>query len=251
MAKDSSQLYKIRYLLPVFIILIGWEITARIVATPLFPPLTVVLEQFYLLVLQGILWQHFIASFSRVIIGFLCGSIAGLLMGILLGWNQIAEKAISPLISIIYPIPALGWLPLLMLWVGINEMLPILIIFICSFFPILYNTITGVKNVDKRYIKAARTLGVTDRQLLWEIVLPLALPNVFTGLKLEAGMAWRVLIAAEMVAIPTGIGVLLIKAESLIRVDIIMVCLIVLSIMCFLFEKTFQYLEAKFTCHWR
>jgi NitT/TauT family transport system permease protein len=137
-----------------------------------------------------------------------------------------------------------------MLWIGINEALPITIIFICSFFPVLYNTITGIKNVDKDYIKVSRTLGASDFKILTTVVIPLAVPNIFTGLRLEAGMAWRTVIAAEMVAIPTGIGALMIKAESLIRVDIIIVCLIVLSIMCLIFEKFFAFLENRITTKW-
>jgi len=252
MNKENLLLGKTMHFIPIFIFAAGWEILARLAGSPLFPPISAVLQEFYsLLVPNGMLVHHFTASLIRVITGFAMGSIAGLLVGILIGWNQIAERALSPLISILYPIPALGWLPLLMLWVGINEILPILIIFICSFFPILYNTVTGIKSVDVRFIKAARVLGASDSQILWRVILPLALPNIFTGLKLEAGMAWRVIVAAEMVAIPTGIGVLLMKAESIIRVDIIMVCLLILSLMCLSFEKFFHYLEAKFTHHWR
>jgi len=118
-------------------------------------------------------------------------------------------------------------------------MLPIAIIFICSFFPVLYNTITGIKTVPEDFIKVAKTLGASPIKILTTVILPLALPNIFTGLRLEAGMAWRVIIAAEMVAIPTGIGALLMRAESLIRVDIIIVCLMVLSVMCLSFEKFF------------
>jgi NitT/TauT family transport system permease protein len=168
-----------------------------------------------------------------------------------MGWNRVTDKALNPIISLIYPIPALGWLPLLMLWLGIGEILPITIIFICSFFPILYNTATGIKTVDKHYIQVAKSLGVSDGKILTTVVIPLALPNIFTGLKLESGMAWRVTIAAEMVAIPTGIGALMMKAESLMRIDIVIVCLIVLSLMCFLFERVFIFLEVKLTGRWR
>ena len=138
-----------------------------------------------------------------------------------------------------------------MLWIGINEMLPITLIFICAFFPVMFNTVTGIKNVDRNYIKAARSLGASDMKILFTVVMPLALPNIFTGLKLESGMAWRTIIAAEMVAIPTGIGALLMKAESLIRIDIIIVCLIVLAIMCLSFEKFFEWLENRITSNWR
>jgi NitT/TauT family transport system permease protein len=134
-----------------------------------------------------------------------------------------------------------------MLWIGVGESLPITIIFICSFFPILYNTVTGIRSVSSEIVSVARTLGASKRQILTTILLPLALSNIFTGLRLEAGMTWRVIIAAEMVAVPTGLGALLISSESLLRVDIIMVCLIVLSLMCLLFEKTLLFLERKIT----
>ena len=130
-------------------------------------------------------------------------------------------------------------------------MLPIMIIFICSFFPVLYNTVTGIKTVDRNLIKVAKTLGASERNILITIALPLALPNIFTGLRLEAGMVWRVIIAAEMVAIPTGIGALLMKAESLIRIDIVIVCLIVLAVMCLSFERFFLYMEQRLTGKWK
>jgi len=241
-------------LLPIAIFLALWEIVARLNLVPgqfSFPPFSTVVQEFYYLTVNGVLGSNFLSSLSRVLIGFTAGSIAGILMGMIMGWKDIAHKALNPIISILYPIPALGWLPLLMLWIGINEMLPITIIFICSFFPVCYNTVTGVRNVDKDYIQAARTLGASDIRILATVVMPLALPNIFTGLRLEAGMAWRVIIAAEMVAIPTGIGALMMKAESLMRIDIIIVCLIVLAVMCLSFERFFAFLEEKVTAKWR
>jgi NitT/TauT family transport system permease protein len=241
-------------LLPIAIFLAVWELVARLNLVPghlSFPPFSAVVMEFYNLAANGVLGDNFFASLTRVLIGFITGSIAGIAVGILMGWRENFNKALHPIISLFYPIPALGWLPLLMLWIGINEMLPIAIIFICSFFPVLYNTVTGIRSVDKDYIRVARTLGASDAKILATVAIPLALPNIFTGLRLEAGMAWRVIIAAEMVAIPTGIGALLMKAESLIRIDIIIVCLIVLAVMCLAFERFFQYMETRLTKRWR
>ena len=241
-------------LLPVAVFLAIWELVARLNLVPgefSFPPFSTVVVEFYHLAANGVLGDNFFASLFRVLIGFCAGTIAGLAVGMMMGWRDSLNKALHPIVSLLYPIPALGWLPLLMIWIGINELLPIAIIFICSFFPVLYNTVTGIRNVDKDYIRVARTLGASDFRILTTVVMPLALPNVFTGLRLEAGMAWRVIIAAEMVAIPTGIGALMMKAESLIRMDIIIVCLIVLAVMCLSFEKFFEYLEAKLTTRWR
>lgn len=241
-------------IVPIIVFLALWELTTRLDIFPgrfFLPPFSTVVVEFYNLSASGVLGENFLSSLLRVLIGLSAGSIAGIIVGVFMGWHDTMNKAFNPIISMLYPIPALGWLPLLMLWIGINEMLPITIIFICSFFPVLYNTITGIKNVDRDYIQVARTLKASDYKILTTVVIPLALPNIFTGLRLEAGMAWRVIIAAEMVAIPTGIGALMMRAESLIRIDIIIVCLIVLAVMCLTFEKFFAYLERKITDKWK
>ena len=240
--------------LPVAVFLVAWEVVARAGILPgrfFLPSFSEVMAEFYRLAVSGVLGKSFAASLGRVLIGFCAGSVAGIVVGTAMGWRKRIDNTLSPIISLFYPIPALGWIPLLMLWIGINEMLPITLIFICSFFPVLYNTVTGIKQVDPDYIRVARTLGASEGRILFSVVMPLALPNIFTGLRLEAGMAWRTVIAAEMVAIPTGIGALLMKAESLMRIDIIIVCLIVLAVMCLAFENLFAWLERRLTAGWR
>ena len=240
-------------ILPVIVFIVIWEGVAQLNMFPeyIFPSFSSVMKEFYHLTLNGVLLDNLLSSLFRVLVGFLLGSVAGIIMGILMGCREVIDKSLNPIFSLLYPIPVLGWAPLLMIWVGINELLPIALIFLCSFFPVLYNTITGIKNVDIGVIKAARTLGASDIKILTTVILPLAVPNIFTGLRLEAGMAWRVVIAAEMVAIPTGIGALLIRSESMLRVDVIIVCLMVLSLMCLLFERFFQFMEMKLTNVWR
>jgi len=253
MKNKTGRLQSVWGALPIALFVVVWEIVGRFNLFPgqfFFPPFSAVVKEFYHLTANGILGKNFLSSLTRVLIGLFSGSIAGIFVGVIMGWRNVVNKALNPIISLLYPIPALGWLPLLMLWIGINEMLPITIIFICSFFPVVYNTATGIRHVDRKYIQAAETLGASNMRILFKVVIPLALPNIFTGLRLEAGMSWRVLIAAEMVAIPTGIGALLMQAESLVRVDIIMVCLIVLSVMCLLFEKIFALAEKHMVGRW-
>ena len=240
-------------LVPILLFLLGWEIVGRFHVNHqnILPPFSTTLQEFWILLDNGVLGTNFLASFLRVGAGLIAGSIAGISLGIIMGWNRLVNRSLNPILSLFYPIPALGWLPLFMLWIGISELLPIAIVFMCSFFPILYNTITGVKGVDKGYVRAAQTLGASNLQILVTVVVPLALPNIFTGLKLEAGMCWRTIIAAEMIAIPTGLGALLMKAQSLIRVDIIIVVLVVLAVMSLSFERIFAMLEWRFTRRWR
>lgn len=245
-------LKKLWSIVPIAILLLAWEIVARLNLAPghfFLPPFTAVMQELFSLIFNGVLLNNLLRSLFRVLTGLFAGSAFGITVGILMGSSKVMDELLNPIISILYPIPAVGWLPLLMLWMGIGEMLPITIIFICSFFPTAYTTATGIKNVDKKFIKAAETMGASPMTILRTVVLPMALPTIFTGLRLEAGMAWRVIIAAEMVAIPTGLGALFMQAESLIRIDIILACLIVLSAMCLIFEKVFQCLESKL-CKW-
>jgi len=239
--------------IPIFLFLVCWEIISRANFVPsyLFPPFSEVLISFVRISLCGELPYNFLMSFFRVLVGFTLGTSAGILIGVIMGYNQVIEKALNPIFYILYPIPTLGWLPLLVIWIGINDLLPITLVFLCSFFPLLYNTMTGVKEVDPQLIKVAKTLGASDLQILMDIIFPLALPNIFTGLRLEAGMAWRTVLAAEMIAIPVGLGALAIKAQSLLLIDVIIDVLIVLSIICLLFEKIFEIIEKKITAAWR
>jgi NitT/TauT family transport system permease protein len=238
---------------PVLLVLGIWEAVVRLKLIPggaFFPAFSEVVLEIMEIIAGGILLPHFLSSLGRVVVGFVAGSAAGIMLGIWMGWSERVHRWSHPIVSLLYPIPALGWLPVLMLWIGVNEILPIAIIFICSFFPVLYNTVTGIRQVPPDLINASRMLGASDFFILRRLMMPLALPNIFTGLRLESGMAWKVVIAAEMVAIPTGIGALMMRAESLVRVDIILVCLVVLSVMCFLFERFFGFLEEKTTGRW-
>jgi len=199
---------------------------------------------------SGVLADSLPRSLLRVLAGFAAGAVTWIGLGVLIGWQEKVGKTFRPLFGIFYPVPAVGWVPLLMLWLGISELLPIVVIYICSFFPVLYTTVAGVRSVDKEYIRVARSLGASERYILLKVIVPLALPYIFTGLRLEAGMAWRVLAAAEMIAVPTGLGALMMRAQSLIRMDIIIACLIVLAIMSLVFEKTFALLEKRLTIDW-
>ncbi|MDY6836165.1 MAG: ABC transporter permease [Chloroflexota bacterium] len=240
-------------IIPILLLLAAWEIIAQISLVPqyILPPFSNVMQEFYRLTVEGLLVSSLMSSVTRVIMGFVLGSMAGLLLGIGMGCREILYKSFHPIFSLLHPIPALGWAPILMIWIGINEMLPIALISICSFFPVLYNTITGIKGVDREVIKAAHLLGASERRVVATIILPLALPNIFTGLRVEAAMAWRVLLAAEMVAIPSGIGALMMRSESLLQMEVIIVCLIVLAFMCFVSEQFFHHLERRITQAWK
>lgn len=243
----------IRQILPIIVFVSLWEILARsqiFAAHNLFPPFSIVIAETYVLFAKGMMADSLFSTLCRVLIGLAIGSLMGIAVGTAMGWRQAFNRSLTPVISILHPIPALGWLPLLMIWIGINETLPIAIIALGAFFPVCYSTSAGIRNVDKEMIKAAHILGASELRILFFVIFPIAAPYIFAGLKLSSGMAWRTVIAAEMVAIPTGVGALLMKAESLVRVDIIMSCLVVLSVMCLVFEKGFAFMERRMVGRW-
>lgn len=237
---------------PIFVAFLSWEVASRagFWKVLLLPPPSRLFWTF-LGLLEGMdLPWALLKSTLRVLCGLSLGAAVGFIFGVLMGLKEAMDRWLSPIFSLLYPIPSLGWLPLLLIWLGPGEGLAVALIFICSMFPVLYNTLAGIKSVPRELIYASKVLGASPFRTLREVLFPLALPQILTGLRLEAGMAWRVLLAAEMIAIPTGIGALMWKAESLMRVDVILVCLGVLSLLCFAFERFFLWLERRAT-KWR
>ncbi len=249
-AVGSRSMWKI---VPLIVFFALWELAGRFgpfSESTIFPPFSDVVLEMGVLFANGVMAKNLAGTLIRVLIGLCAGTLSGLLVGIIMGWHQAVGRSLAPIVTILYPIPTLGWLPLMMLWIGINAALPIAIITIGTFFPVCYNTAAGIRHVDPGLIKAAHILGASDKRILFEVIFPNAAPHVFAGLKLSSGMAWRTVLAAEMVAIPTGVGALIMKAESLVRVDMIMACLVVLSCMCLFFEKSIDLMERKWVGKW-
>lgn len=158
--------------IPIIVFALIWEFIARIHLVPeyIFPSFSLVMREFYHLTVSGVLLDNLASSLFRVLVGFFLGSLAGIMMGTVMGCKEIINRSFHPIFSLLYPVPTLGWAPLLMIWIGINEMLPIVLIFLCSFFPVLYNTITGIKSVDSDLINAASTFGASGRKILSTVI---------------------------------------------------------------------------------
>ena len=238
---------KLRFIIPILIFFIAWELIARLPAVPeyLFPPFSVVLKRLYIEILRGSLIKNALLTIFRVSVGYFSGAISGITIGILAGISEKFNEAISPLVFLIYPIPAIGWIPVLMIWFGISNAVPIIAVLICAFFPIYLNTVRGVRNIDNSIINAAKTMGAEKAVLVRKIILPLAMPNIFTGLKLESGMSLRTGIVSEMLAIPSGLGFMLMKGESLIDVSLMFSVLLVIAIFSIIIDFVIRYIERK------
>lgn len=174
-------------------------------------------------------------SLRRILLGFAVAAVLGVALGILIGRYRLVRQLTMPALEMFRPIPAIAWVPMsIMLWPS-NEVSIVFITFLGSFFPILLNTVHGVESIDPVLLRAARSLGASERRLLWHVVLPGALPHVFTGLAVGMGVAWVSLIAAEMISGQFGIGYFTWEAYSLItyaEIALGMITIGVLGLLC-------------------
>ncbi len=191
-----------------------WHLAVRWSGTDIFPTPSQVVAGIVELFHRGLLLKYVIASLFRVSTGFLLALIVGIPFGLLLGWFNRAFYAFNPAIQVLRPISPIAWIPLAILWFGVSDLAPIFLIFLASLFPIMTATIAAVQNIQLVYLRAARNFGVTGLELFKKVVFPAALPQIITGVRLALGVAWLVVVAAEMIAVNSGLGYLIIDARN-------------------------------------
>ena len=175
--------------------------------------------------------MHVAASLKRLVTGFVVGGAAGIAVGVAVGFFSVAEAVGTPVIAATFPIPKIALLPLLILWLGIGETSKIAVIALGVFFPLALNTYAGVRQADPLLIRAAVSFGAGRWSVIRKVVLPASLPMVFAGLKLGAGTALLLLVAAEMIAVESGIGFLVLHAANLMATTKLMVGIVLLSLL--------------------
>jgi len=153
---------------------------------------------------SGELLRHITASLSRVLWGFGIAAALGVFVGTALGRSRLLEHLVDPTLEMLRPIPPLAFLPMMVLWFGIGESSKVAFIAYAAFFPVFTTTVEGIKYVDPLLIRAASSLGATERQIFWHVVLPAATPNIITGLRLAFGLSFFVIVAAEFIAADSG-----------------------------------------------
>jgi len=210
-----------------------WEIVARIGWVPVLflpSPLGVVAEGWEM-VMSGELVGHLAASLRRLLLGFAVGGGLGVIVGIAVGFFSVAEAVGTPLIAATFPVPKIALLPLLILWLGLGEPSKIAVIALGVFFPMAINTYTGVRQADALLVRAAVSFGARRWSVIRKVILPSALPMIFAGLRLGAGTALLLLVAAEMIAVESGIGFLVLHAGNIMATTKLMVGIVVLSLL--------------------
>ncbi|MFW7267883.1 ABC transporter permease [Gluconacetobacter sp. Hr-1-5] len=162
------------------------------------------------------------ASLRRVACGYGLAVIGGVLIGIAMGWSNLADILMEPTLQILRPIPPVAWIPLAIIWFGVADPPAIFLVFLGSFFPIMMNTVYGVRAVDRNLVRAGEMMGAKPWQILLYIVFPAALPGIFAGLRIGIGSAWMLSVTAEMVAVRSGIGYVLWDSYYFVRYDLVM-----------------------------
>ncbi len=191
-----------------------WHFAVKASGSELFPTPPQVAMGIVELAQKGVLIKYVVASLFRVTWGFFLAILVGVPLGLLLGWFRPLATALNPMIQIFRPISPIAWIPVAILWFGVSDVAPIFLIFLASVFPITVSSMAAVQNMQPVYVRAARNFGLNNRQLFYKVILPACLPQILTGLRIALGIAWLVVVAAEMIAVNSGLGYLIIDARN-------------------------------------
>ena len=233
------------------LLLAVWHYSVRWTGTTIFPsPLQVekgMVELFH----KHVLWQDIVSSLRRVAIGFGAATIVGIPLGLSLGWYPAANQVVNPVMQILRPISPIAWIPVAIIFFGVGEYAAIFLIFLGAFFPIVVACVNGVSNVPAVYRRAGRNFGLAPTQLLAKVVFPAALPQIIVGLRLALGIAWLVVVAAEMVAVDSGLGYLVIDSRnSGKRYDLVVAAMLMIGVIGLALDLGMRRLETVKSIRW-
>ena len=204
------------------------------------------------LVRDGTLWDHIGASLFRVGAGFLLAVVIGIPIGLLMGWVHGAFTTMNPIVQVLRPISPIAWIPLAILWFGVGDLSPIFLIFLSSVFPTIVQTAAGVQTIDRQYLRAADNFGVKGVKLFFQVVIPAVLPQIIVGLRVSLGIAWLVVVAAEMIALRSGLGYLIIDSRNAgNRYDLVVAGMVIIGLTGLLLDAMMRRLERLKIVRWR
>ena len=233
-------------------VLLVWYLAAEYEWLPpqILPPPSMVATTFVELVQTGELPDNLWISLWRVLAGFLAGGLGGLALGVLMGLSPTAKDYLYPTFRLIAQVPSIGWLPLLMMLVGIGEALKIILISKAAFVPIALNTYKGLQGVSTRFIEVARVYRFTRWQLLSKVVFPAALPQIWNGIRYGLTHAWLALVAVELLASSEGLGFMIVYGRQLYQLDVVLAAVVVVGAIGFALDKILAVTEQRLL-RWR
>lgn len=231
--------------------LLLWAGAVRWSGSTLFPNPLEVGRGLVELIQKGLLLKYIVASLFRVTWGFALAVLVGVPFGLLLGWFRGAQAAFNPLIQAFRPISPIAWIPVAILWFGVTDAAPIFLIFLASVFPITVSSMAAVKSVQSVHLRAAQNFGLTDAQLFRQVILPATLPQIITALRISLGVAWLVVVAAEMIAVNSGLGYLIIDARNAgKRYDLVVAGMVVIGVIGWLLDLLMRQMERFQALKW-
>jgi NitT/TauT family transport system permease protein len=228
-----------------------WDLLVRLSGSDLFPKPLEVVGGIVELAQKGLLGKYIVASLFRVTIGFTLAVLVGVPLGLVAGWFPPLFKALNPLIQVLRPISPIAWIPVAILWFGVDDLSPIFLIFLASVFPITVSSMAAVQNIQPVYIRAARNFGVGRVELFRRVILPATLPQVITGIRIALGVAWLVVVAAEMIAVSSGLGFLIIDARNAgKRYDLVVAGMVLIGLIGLCLDQLVRRLELFDEVRW-
>lgn len=217
---------------------------------PLFLPTPQAVGQQFWAYLSGTandqpLWQHTLASLLRVSAAFVLACLTAIPVGIAMGMSRVARGIFDPPLEFYRPLPPLAYLPLIIIWFGINELPKVLLIFLSCFAPLALSARAGMKSATAEQIQAASSMGASRWQVIRHVVLPAALPDILVGMRIAVGFGWTTLVAAEMVAASLGLGQLVLNASNFLRTDIVIMGIVLIGLLAYGFDMLMRVLERR------
>lgn len=233
------------------IFLVVWDTLVRVSASEVFPRPIEVARGIGELAQKGLLLKYIVASLFRVTWGFGLAVLVGVPFGLFLGWFSRAYEAFNPMIQIFRPISPIAWIPVAILWFGVKDTAPIFLIFLASVFPITVSAMAAVQNMQQVYLRAAQNFGLSGMPLFRRVILPAALPQIITGLRIALGVAWLVVVAAEMIAVNSGLGYLIIDARNAgKRYDLVVAGMVMIGLIGLALDVLMRQLEKLDAVRW-
>ncbi len=233
------------------ILIIAWYIAAkRIQNTLLLPYFQETAREFFHAWVDPKIMSNLALTLRRVFTGFIYAFIIGIPVGLLMGYSQTAMQAISPVINSVRQVPIMAWVPLSIIWFGLGDGPTVFLITMSAVFPLVINTIVGVHGIDPNYYNAARSMGASLPNIIKDIVVPAAIPNILTGCRLAMGSGWMSVICAEFIATSAGFGFLMVEAQVRLETAQLYALMFMSGLVGFAIDKGFITLEKKITA-WR
>lgn len=235
----------------VIVLFAVWFVVTQLgLIKPLFLPSPMAVWQQFYEYLTGAandkpLWQHFAASMGRVFLAFALACLTAIPVGIAMGMSRVARGIFDPPIEFYRPLPPLAYLPLIIIWFGIEEMPKVLLIYLACFAPLALAARSGMKSASQEQINAAYSMGASYGQVIRHVILPSALPEILVGMRIAVGFGWTTLVAAEMVAAHVGLGQMVLNASNFLRTDIVIMGIIVIGVVAYLFDLLMRWIERR------